>query len=319
MPLLKQSKILFDIAHNEMLNFRDDDFSEFINLIKRLGFTIIEHTYEAINKEILKDIDVFVIGNPISSYFSNIEINTIVDFVREGGNLLVISEYGSDFLQKTNLNDLLGTNFGIFFEKNILKGIFDENENCSSIISIHNFENNKITSQLREIVIGGTCSFLINRFANPLLVLKEGDFWTEEYNTATEKWEKEKSISNNKHKVIGAYREYGRGKIIALGDIDIFTNDSNIGINTKDNRKFITNILNWLVEPIKDSSVRFWALDQLGTLQNDIKEINIKINNLIETMTFLEERISVLEYVNKLKEEKKDYSDDDLKKKSTIF
>ena len=304
MPLLKPSKILFDTIHNEMLNFKDDDFSEFINLVKRLGFTIIDLTYEAINKEILKDIDVFVLGNPISSYFSNVEINTIVDFVRERGNILVISEYGSDFLQKTNLNDLLGTNFGIFFEKNILKGIFDENTNCTSIISIHDFENHKITNQLREIVIGGTCSFLVNRFANPLLVLKEGNFWTEEYNSATEKWEKEKSISNNKHKVIAAYREYGRGKIIALGDIDIFTNDFNIGINTKDNRKFITNMLNWLVEPIKDSSVRFWALDQLGSFQNDLKEIKIKINNLIETMTFLEERISVLEYINKLKEEK---------------
>ncbi|MFX1297955.1 MAG: hypothetical protein ACFFD2_24290, partial [Promethearchaeota archaeon] len=132
MPLLKPSKILFDTAHNEMLSVKDEDFSEFINLVKRLGFTIIDYAYEAISKEILKDIDVFVIGNPISSYFSNIEINTIVDFVREGGNILVISEYGSDFLQKTNLNDLLGTNFGIFLEKNILKGIFDENKNCTS-------------------------------------------------------------------------------------------------------------------------------------------------------------------------------------------
>ena len=151
-----------------MLNIKDEDFSEFINLVKTLGFTIIEHAYEAINKEILKDIDIFVIGNPISSYFSNVEIKTIVDFVREGGNILVISEYGSDFLQKTNLNDLLGTNFGIFFEKNILKGTFDENKNCTSILSIHDFENNKLTSQLREIVIGGSCSFLVNRFANPL-------------------------------------------------------------------------------------------------------------------------------------------------------
>ena len=168
-----------------------------------------------------------------------------------------MSEYGSDFLQKTNLNDLLGTKFGIFFEKNIIKGILDENQNCSSIISIQEFENNQITNQLREIVMGGTCSFLLNRLANPLLVLKGDTFWTEEYNSVTEKWVREKPLSSKKNKIIAAYREYGRGKIIALGDIDIFTNDLNIGINKKDNRKFITNMFNWLIEPIKDSSVRF--------------------------------------------------------------
>ncbi|MFX1275627.1 MAG: hypothetical protein ACFFAT_11350 [Promethearchaeota archaeon] len=319
MPLLKQSKILFDNAHNEMLNINDDDFSEFKNLIQRLGFTIVDQTYDVINKDVLNNLDVFVIGNPISSYFSNVEINIIVDFVREGGNLLVISEYGSDFLQKTNLNDLLGTNFGIFFEKNIIKGIFDENQNCTSILSIQNFEDNKITNQLREVIVGGTCSFILNRLANPLLVLKGFEFWSEEYNSVTEKWVKEEQISSEKHGIVAAYREYGRGKIIALGDIDIFTNDSNIGINIQDNRKFITNIFNWLIEPIKDSSVRFWALDQLGTFQNDLKDIKLKINNLIETMTFLEERISVLEYINKIQEEKKELSNVDNQKNSSTF
>ena len=91
---------------------------------------------------------------------------------------------------------------------------------------------------------------------------------------------------------------YGRGKILTLGDIDIITNDPNIGINQKDNRKFIINVFNWLIEPIKESSIRYWALDQLGNFQNDIREINNKINNLIESMTLLERRISVLEQTN---------------------
>ncbi len=319
MPLLKQSKILFDTAHNEMLTPKDDDFSEFTNLIKTLGFTIVEQTYDTINKDLLKAIDVLVIGNPISSYFSKIEINIIVDFIREGGSLLVISEYGSDFLQKTNLNDLLGTNFGIFFEKNILKGNFDENQNCSSILSIQNFENNKMTNQLREIIIGGTCSFLINKLANPLLSLKGNNFWTEEYDANTESWIREKTVYSQNNLIIAAYREYGRGKIFALGDIDIFTNDINIGINTKDNRKFITNIFNWLAEPIKDSSVRLWALDQLGSFQNDLKEIKLKINNLIETMTFLEERISLLEHMNEVKEENNEFPNKNVNRKSLTF
>ncbi|GAH25157.1 unnamed protein product, partial [marine sediment metagenome] len=63
-------------------------------------------------------VDVLVLGNPIDDYFSNIEIKDIVNFVRTGGNLILISEYGADYLQKTNLNDI-APNFGILFEKNI--------------------------------------------------------------------------------------------------------------------------------------------------------------------------------------------------------
>ena len=298
MPLLKKINCYFDTAHNEMLNIDEDDFSEFANLLQRLGFKIIKGENKELDRKVLQDIDVLLIGNPISSYFSNVEIKTIVDFIREGGNLLVLSEYGSDYLQKTNLNDLLGTNFGIFLEKNIIKEESDNNQDCSSIISIQKFQQHKITNNLREIIIGGSCSFLLNRLAKPLISTNGNNFWSEEYNSMTEQWIKDESLSTNTNRILAAYREYGRGKILAFGDIDIITNDPNIGINQKDNRKFITNAFNWLIEPIKESTIRFWALDQLGIFQNDIREMSNKINNLIESISLLEKRISVLEKTN---------------------
>ena len=312
MPLLKKTTILFDVAHNEMLNIEEDDFSEFTDLLIKLGFNIIKNNEELTKKD-LKDTDVLVIGNPISSYFSNIEIKLVVDYVREGGSLLILSEYGADFLQKTNLNDLTGTYFGIFFEKNIIKDENGINPNCKSILSIRNFIDHKITNQVREVLVGGTCSFVLNRFAKPLLTIDGKKYWSEEYNSTTEQWIKEQTISNELHYIISAYREYGRGKIVALGDIDILTNDPNIGINQQDNRKFIMNIFSWLTEPVKESSVKFWALDQLGSIQNEIKDINRKINNLIETMTFLERRISILEQKNTIYEEREDITKMSLK------
>jgi len=215
--------------------------------------------------------------------------------------LILISEYGSDYLQKTNLNDITEKNFGIFFHKNIVKEYNEINQNCSSILSIQNFHRTQITNQLREIIIGGACSLFLNKNSNPLLFSNKA--WTEAYSNSAEQWIKEGVEQQHS---IAAYTEYGRGKVIAFGDIDIFTNDDNIGLNLRDNRKLILNILNWLMEPVENNDTMAWTLNQIGTLAYEIKEMNNKINNIIETMTILERRISSLEdikYDAKIKNE----------------
>ena len=273
-----------------MLNIEENEFSELSYLLQRFNVKIGKNENKDLKRDILKKVDILIIGNPINDFFSNIEIKSIVDYVRQGGRLLLISEYGSDFLQKTNLNDLAGKHFGIFFEKNIVKEQNKVNQNCTSILHVRDFPENEITSHIREIVIGGTCSFFIDKNAKSLIKSNEIT-WTEIYDDATKQWAKQ----NEQSQIIGAYTKFGKGKVIALGDIDMFTNDPNMGITQLDNRKFILNILNWLMEPVKESDVIFWMLNQLGSLQSEFKEINNKINNIIETLTFLEQRVSVIE------------------------
>ena len=62
--MLKKT-ILFDVAHNEMLNIEDKEFSDFANLLKRLDLTIQKNEKKHLTKEIIRDIDLLVIGNPI--------------------------------------------------------------------------------------------------------------------------------------------------------------------------------------------------------------------------------------------------------------
>ncbi|GAJ22553.1 unnamed protein product, partial [marine sediment metagenome] len=52
---------------------------------------------------------------------------------------------------------------------------------------------------------------------------------------------------------------------------------------------------NWLIEPVEASKVISFLLNQLGDLNHEIKEVNKISNNIIETMTILEKRISNLE------------------------
>lgn len=292
--MLKKT-ILFDLTHNEMLNIEDQEFKEFSNLLKRLDVKIKRNENGHITKKTLENIDLLIIGNPIDDFFSSLEIKLVVDHVRSGGGLLLLSEYGADHLQKTNLNDIAGK-FGVSFEKNIIKEINDNNKNCSSILHIQNFIKHQITKNLREIIIGGACSLFLSKEVKPLLQSNERSVWSEVYNNASEEWSK----LEEKQYTIAAYTEFGQGKIIAIGDIDIFTSNSRIGINSLDNRKFIQNIINWLINPVKESKVKSFILNQLGDLQYEIRETNKVLNNIIETMTILEKRMTYLEKNSKV-------------------
>jgi hypothetical protein len=286
---MQRKTILFDLNHSEMLTL-DDEFSDFLKLLQNLNLKIKKNENKDLTKKVLEDVDVLVLGNPIDDYFSNIEIKDIVNYVRVGGNLMLVSEYGADFLQKTNLNEL-ATNFGFYFEKNLIKEQNSHNQNCSSIIHIQKFPSNDIVNGLREVIIGGACSLFLKKGAKPLLQTSINNIWSEIYNNTSEEWTKDKEQQHT----IAAYSNFGQGKVIALGDIDIFCSDDNIGINSLDNQKFLQNVINWLIEPVKRPDVMSFILDQLGELQNGVKEIQNTINNIIETMSILETRISYLE------------------------
>ncbi len=287
--MLKKT-ILFDVAHNEMLNIEDKEFSEFSNLLRRLDINIKKNESEHLTKEMVRGVDLLVIGNPIDDFFSTPEVKIIVDYVRSGGGLLLLSEYGSDYLQKTNINDISGK-FGIKFEKNLIKEVNKANQNCTSILHIQNFLKHQLTKHIREMKIGGSCSLFLSKDAKLLLQSTE-DAWPEVFDSSTEQWIKD---GEEEKQIIAAYSEFGQGKVIAIGDIDIFTSDSNIGSNSLDNQKFLQNIINWLIEPVKESKVMTFILNQFGDLHFEIRETNKIMNNIIETMTILEKRISYLE------------------------
>jgi len=286
---MQRKTILFDLHHNEMISL-EHDYSDLLKLLHNLNYKIEKNENKDLTKKVLDNIDVLILGNPIDDYFSNIEIKEIVNFVRLGGSLLLVSEYGADYLQKTNLNDI-ANHFGFLFEKNLIKEQNPKNQNCSSILHIHEFPETDFLNGLREVVIGGTCSLYLKKGARALLETNKLNNWSEIYNNSSEEWEKDKEQQH----VIAAYAKFGQGKVIAFGDIDIFCSDDNIGINTLDNQKFLHNVFSWLVEPVKKSDVNSFILNQIGELQNGVKQIQTTINNIIETMSILERRLTNIE------------------------
>ncbi len=294
MPTSKKTALI-DLAHNEMLNINEEEFSEFLDLLKKLDLKIKKNENGHITKEVLENIDLVILGNPIDDFFTSLEIKNIIDQVRNGSGLLLISEYGADYLQKTNLNDISGK-FGIFFEKNIIKEMNSNNHNCTSILHIQDFLEYELTKNLREVIIGGACSLFLSKEVKPLLQTNIKSVSSEVFNNKSEEWTKEEE----KQQIVAAFTEFGQGKVVAIGDIDIFTSNSRLGINTFDNRKFLQNIISWSIEPVRESKVLAFILNQLGDLQYAIRETNKILNNIIETITILEKRISHLEKDPKL-------------------
>jgi len=286
---MQRKTILFDLHHNEMLSL-EHDYSDLLKLLHNLNYKIEKNENKDLTKKVLDNIDVLILGNPIDDYFSNIEIKEIVNFVRLGGSLLLVSEYGADYLQKTNLNDI-ANHFGFLFEKNLIKEQNPKNQNCSSILHIREFPEVDFLNGLREVVIGGTCSLYLKKGARAILETNKLNNWSEIYNVSSEEWEKDREQQH----VIAAYAKFGQGKVIAFGDVDIFCSDDNIGINSLDNQKFLGNIFSWLVEPVKKSDVNSFILEQIGELQNGVKNIQTTINNIIETMSILEIRLTNIE------------------------
>jgi hypothetical protein len=288
-----------------MLNIEDNEFTDFLDLLRKLDVNVKKNENENLTQEVLKQVDLLVIGNPINDFFSSDEIREILDFVRTGGGLLLFSEYGSDYLQKTNLNDISGK-FGITFQKNLIKEVNKDNQNCTSILHIQDFSKHQLTKHLREVKIGGACSLFLNKNAKSILETEDTS-WPEIYNSSTEQWTKE---DEEEKQIVGAFSEFGRGKVVALGDIDMVTSDSNIGLKSLDNQKFMQNVINWLIEPVEEPKIMSFLLNQIGDLQFEIRETNKVVNNIIETMTILEKRMSYLEEniqtPQKKKEEKKE-------------
>ena len=108
MPKIKDFSVLVDTAHGEILSPLDEDFRSFFSLLARMGCSVLSHDSGKITADILKDIDLLLIGCPVDRYFMSDEIHCIVDYVIAGGNLFVMSEYGGDSIQKTNINATAG-------------------------------------------------------------------------------------------------------------------------------------------------------------------------------------------------------------------
>ena len=286
----------FDHSHNNKLIIEDPSFNDFIEFLfnsdLKLGKIEAGLTYEK-----LSAYNVFIIGVPIAeSYLSQEEVEDLVNYVKDGGSLLIVADKGGDYENKSNLNDLT-EHFGVKINSDHLFDDEGDTEKTSRVI-ISQFAKHFLTREVYQIIHSGGCTLEIDKTVendnidvNPIAFSSEGTSWHKIFNG--EEWIEE-SLSR---KPILAAIHYNLGKVVVIGNLSIFSGfHDSYGIHAADNFKLISNIIAWLqnkahskeaqlTQPIYttipiEQDLFYWIKQKLdeGRWQNIQEVINFALN-----------------------------------------
>ena len=291
MPKSRSFSALIDYAHGEILNLSDTEFKPFADLLNRSGCSLTFNRSGKITEDSLDGIVLLIIGCPVNHHLSQSEIKLIVNFVMAGGCLLSINEYGGDSIQKTNLNELMKY-FGIYFEETTVRTENTTNTGSSSLPLITDIAPHEVSKNVRKIILGGCCSIRVAKEAFGLC-FSGRDTWIDVYDDINNSWVKNDEISIP----LIAGSVYGQGRVIAIGDIDIFGANPRFGIEALDNKRLIQNIFNWFNQPVRSELTIEWILTQISVHREDILKNSENFTNLIDTIKILEKRITNIENI----------------------
>lgn len=237
----------FDYSHKNKLIIEDPGFTDFIEFLfnsdLKLGKIEAGITYEK-----LSAYNVFIIGVPIAeSYLTPEEIEDLLKYVKDGGSILIVNDKGGDHENKNNLSELT-KHFGIKFNHDQL---FD-NENFSKDNSrpiIKEFKKHFVTRDITQIIHSVGCTLEIDKSVenedidvNAVALSSEESAWHKYFDG--EEWVDEPV----KCLPIIAIGHYGMGKIVAIGNLSLFSGfHDSYGIHAADNFKLISNVISWLM------------------------------------------------------------------------
>jgi tetratricopeptide (TPR) repeat protein len=254
----EELKILFDEYHAEVDT--DIEIPDFLQELRKKGYTV-DFSKKQITSVLLSEYNVFVIFNQVES-FSEDEVEAVVSFVKNGGGLIIVGENGGYIRGRGILETVneVPTIFGIKFNMNY---VADRKTNAGDICwpVISTFADHPVTKGVKRVVYGCGCSLELESSATALAF---GNSTT----TAGEK--------TGEDVVILAAAEYGKGKVLVIGDSNLFagpnteswiTGDKDF-LYLMDNKKLALNMFEWTAQPVSEaptSPVSTTEADDLAT------------------------------------------------------
>ncbi|NQE04683.1 hypothetical protein C5S32_02320 [ANME-1 cluster archaeon GoMg1] len=237
-------KVAFDETHNEIFSIDPNakySYSKFASLLEDRGYEVETLNSSPITTEKLTNCSIFVIPAPTKPFDAN-EIMAIREFVSNGGNLLLINEWGGDFRQGSNLNNL-SKKFGVVFNNDTVNDPTNNFHNTPSYVLIHEFSGHYITKDVNEFLYPAGCSLATNNSIG----WADNDSYTMLPNIPLVS-KAEKELGNI---TVLAATNLERGKVVCIGDGD-FCDDLDIDGNGRanieeyDNKKLALNMVEWL-------------------------------------------------------------------------
>ncbi len=175
------------------------------------------------------------------------EMDTLVEYVKNGGGLLVTGERGDEDQRTLKLNELI-ERFGMKFKPD---RIFDpihsyagdqaeqahpEHGKKKDFVKINKFAEHAMTLGIKEVAYFEGCSLD--------LPMDKQLAWSDSMSFADENADGAWSVGEKIGSLpIAGYTTMEKGRIVAVGDTSLFTRRT---MKMADNRKFCHNIVKWL-------------------------------------------------------------------------
>ncbi|UYP00717.1 DNA-binding protein [Oceanotoga sp. DSM 15011] len=191
---IKKHNILFDESHSQTAGNSDwtitGGYSDFADLAKKMGLNVKNEKIH-IKKDILDLFGIFIIPEPNGPFFAD-EIEALLEWVKDGGNLFIIADHGGadrngNGWDAVRVFNEFTENFGFLFEGDDL-----EEE------PLKNVYKHEITKNIQNIGVWNGSSINILKKDIEVLI----------------------SDINKKPYLISTV--YGKGKVIAIGDSSPF-------------------------------------------------------------------------------------------------
>lgn len=225
-----RGKTVFDLSHNEIFSPVKDgplDYSSFYGMIKNSGQDVAV-TYEKPVKPTLEGVKTYVIAGP-SRGFSPQEQDALKDFVKGGGNLLVLLHISSPVAELTG-------DFGIIVSNFVISEATDMIGNESQDFHVSRFTAHPVTAGLKKIAVFGTWGLRAEADAS-IVASTSGKAWADI--NRDRKFEPGEPVQQ--FGIIGA-ASFGKGKVVVVADDAPFANKF---IGEADNRRLSENIIKW--------------------------------------------------------------------------
>lgn len=261
----KNGPVVFIDEGHHNFHTRDGRYKAFANLLERDGYTVEAYQGE-FEKNKLKKGEILVISNalneinernwylPTPSAFTDMEIKELEEWVADGGSLFLIA----DHMPMAGAAEDLASEFGFSFTNGFVMDTINRgpayfNVNNGTLIESIITKGQNSNESVQQIATFTGQAFKIPQDATPILVINEkyvnllpDTAWVFNSNT---------TIYNAEGYSQGAFKKYGKGKVVAFGEAAMFTaqlagpNKIKVGMNRDDaqeNYKLLLNIIHWL-------------------------------------------------------------------------
>lgn len=213
----------FDITQKERGRI-SSNFQTFRKIIEAEHFTCEEFHEFPITFPLIRKFKILIFACPDSSKFKSEEIKALLNYVFEGGNLLLLNHAGGDQGRRTNLGEIT-SQFGLNFNNDeVLDSL--SNLDMESYPLLTSFTQHPILYHIDNVCYRIGCSLEISTGTIPLVLTS--------------------ASADPPQKAALGLICHGKGHIIASGSYEMFQDEVKGGITYQNNIKLLTNILKWL-------------------------------------------------------------------------